>query len=203
MSNIKRPSSNVAAFREILSKARNALIITGAGISAESGVPTFRGAGGLWRNYNAQDLATLNAFCDDPGLVWEFYHYRRELVRKTEPNPGHVALVNAEKVFTKDRRSFTIVTQNVDGLHLRAGSKNVIELHGTSVTEEPSRGVSISCFMLAIQFLHLLISSSENPYEWMGYGVMVSFLADHLLQPNRELSWKRNLIHLCPSKASH
>ncbi|KAG5449622.1 NAD-dependent protein deacylase sirtuin-5, mitochondrial [Clonorchis sinensis] len=125
-----RPSSNLCSFRDVLSKARNVLVITGAGMSAESGVPTFRGAGGLWRNYNAQDLATPYAFYDDPGLVWEFYHYRRELVRKTRPNPGHLALADAEKRFNADRRSFTVVTQNVDGLHGQAGSVNVLELHG-------------------------------------------------------------------------
>ncbi|TGZ71732.1 hypothetical protein CRM22_002450 [Opisthorchis felineus] len=126
----KRPSSNLCSFKDVLSKARNVLVITGAGMSAESGVPTFRGAGGLWRNYNAQDLATPYAFYDDPGLVWEFYHYRRELVRKTRPNSGHLALADAEKRFNADRRSFTVVTQNVDGLHGQAGSVNVLELHG-------------------------------------------------------------------------
>ncbi|TPP64924.1 NAD-dependent protein deacylase [Fasciola gigantica] len=130
MSAIKRPVSNISAFKDILSRARNPLIITGAGISAESGVPTFRGTGGFWRNYNAQELATLDAFYDDPGLVWEFYHYRRELVRQTEPNLGHTTLATAEKLYRQDHRSFTIITQNVDGLHLRAGSENVIELHG-------------------------------------------------------------------------
>ncbi|KER28982.1 hypothetical protein T265_04278 [Opisthorchis viverrini] len=126
----KRPSSNLCGFKDLLSKARNVLVITGAGMSAESGVPTFRGAGGLWRNYNAQDLATPYAFYDDPGLVWEFYHYRRELVRKTRPNSGHLALADAEKRFNADRRSFTVITQNVDGLHSQAGSVNVLELHG-------------------------------------------------------------------------
>ncbi|GAA47482.1 NAD-dependent deacetylase sirtuin-5 [Clonorchis sinensis] len=76
------------------------------------------------------DLATPYAFYDDPGLVWEFYHYRRELVRKTRPNPGHLALADAEKRFNADQRSFTVVTQNVDGLHGQAGSVNVLELHG-------------------------------------------------------------------------
>ncbi|KAA0184231.1 NAD-dependent protein deacylase [Fasciolopsis buskii] len=127
---LRRFSSNTSAFKDTLSKARNPLIITGAGISAESGVPTFRGAGGFWRNYVAQDLATVDAFYTDPGLVWEFYHYRRELVRQTVPNAGHKTLAAAEKLYCRDHRSFTIITQNVDGLHLRAGSDNVIELHG-------------------------------------------------------------------------
>ncbi|CAH8534979.1 unnamed protein product [Dicrocoelium dendriticum] len=117
------------AFRSVLEGARNVLVLTGAGISAESGVPTFRGEGGLWRSYRSEDLATPYAFYDNPGLVWEFYHYRRELVRQKEPNAGHLALAKAEDLFTRDRRSFTVITQNVDGLHLRAGSKNVIELH--------------------------------------------------------------------------
>ncbi|CAL8091169.1 unnamed protein product [Calicophoron daubneyi] len=130
MANCAHLSTDLNAFKDILSKARNVVVLTGAGISAESGVPTFRGAGGLWRNYVAQDLATEYAFYDNPGLVWEFYHYRREVVRKTEPNPGHLSLAQAEKRFKADRRSFTIITQNVDGLHLRAGSQNVVELHG-------------------------------------------------------------------------
>ncbi|KAF8561702.1 hypothetical protein P879_07750 [Paragonimus westermani] len=130
MSTFVRQNSDLSTFKTVLSKARNVLVITGAGMSAESGVPTFRGSGGLWRNYRSEDLATLYAFHDDPGLVWEFYHYRRELVRKVQPNPGHITLADAEKRFNADRRSFTVVTQNVDGLHSRAGSANVVELHG-------------------------------------------------------------------------
>ena len=102
-------------------------MLTGSGVSAESGVPTFRDAQtGLWARYEPQDLATPEAFERDPGLVWEWYEWRRGLVREAEPNPGHLALVELERRVP----SFTLVTQNVDGLHQRAGSENVLELHG-------------------------------------------------------------------------
>lgn len=101
-------------------------VLTGAGISAESGVPTFRGDGGLWRTFRPEDLATPEAFERDPKLVWEWYDWRRQLVAKAQPNPGHKALVMLEGCKPK----FTLITQNVDGLHDLAGSKNVLKLHG-------------------------------------------------------------------------
>lgn len=102
-------------------------VLTGAGISAESGVPTFRGPQGLWRNFRPEQLASPDAFRRDPRLVWEWYDWRRELVRKCEPNAGHLALAELECARPE---ATTIVTQNVDGLHARAGSRNLIELHG-------------------------------------------------------------------------
>ena len=101
-------------------------VLTGAGISAESGVPTFRGDGGLWRNYQAQDLATLRAFHSDPKLVWEWYDWRRALIGASEPNAAHNTLVEMERHFA----DFALITQNVDGLHRLAGSQRVVELHG-------------------------------------------------------------------------
>lgn len=101
--------------------------LTGAGISAESGVPTFRGAGGLWQQYRAEELATPQAFAADPKLVWEWYLYRRQLIASAEPNPGHASLVDLENVLGDH---WTLITQNVDGLHRRAGNKNPLELHG-------------------------------------------------------------------------
>jgi len=107
--------------------ARRVVVLTGAGISAESGVPTFRDAQtGLWARYNPEELATPQAFRHDPGLVWKWYLWRRELVTGALPNPGHRALVRLEQVVD----DLVIVTQNVDGLHRRAGSRRVIELHG-------------------------------------------------------------------------
>ena len=100
--------------------------LTGAGISAESGIPTFRGQGGLWRRYRAEELATPEAFARDPKLVWEWYDWRRGLIAGARPNPGHRALAELEA----RSRAFTLVTQNVDGLHRAAGSRNVIHLHG-------------------------------------------------------------------------
>jgi len=91
------PSSDLAAFREKFEASKHVVILTGAGVSAESGVPTFRGAGGFWREYAAQDLATPSAFRRDPSLVWEFYHYRREVMREKHPNPAHIAIAEAEK----------------------------------------------------------------------------------------------------------
>jgi len=91
------PSSDLAAFREKFRSAKHVVVLTGAGVSAESGVPTFRGAGGFWREYAAQDLATPSAFRRDPSLVWEFYHYRREVMREKHPNPAHIAIAEAEK----------------------------------------------------------------------------------------------------------
>lgn len=110
-----------------LRNARSVVALTGSGISAESGVPTFREAQtGLWENYDPIDLATPEAFERDPRLVWEWYEWRRGLVARAEPNRGHRALVELEARLS----DFTLVTQNVDGLHERAGSVGVIELHG-------------------------------------------------------------------------
>uniref|UniRef100_A0A146M9I3 NAD-dependent lysine demalonylase and desuccinylase sirtuin-5, mitochondrial n=1 Tax=Lygus hesperus TaxID=30085 RepID=A0A146M9I3_LYGHE len=123
--------SELPRLRGILSKAKNIVVLTGAGISAESGIPTFRGAGGFWRTYQSQDLATVGAFKRSPSLVWEFYHYRREMVFTKTPNKAHYAIAEAEANLAKAGRKLTIITQNIDGLHQAAGSKNVIELHGS------------------------------------------------------------------------
>ena len=104
------------------------LILTGAGISAESGLKTFRDSDGLWENHNVEDVATPQAFQRDPRLVWRFYKARYFQSLEVEPNPGHFALVELEKAI-QDR--FLLVTQNVDGLHSRAGSKRIYEMHGT------------------------------------------------------------------------
>ncbi len=114
---------------ELISKllsAQNILFFTGAGISAESGIETFRGSGGLWEKYRASDLATPEAFERNPDLVWQWYEYRREIVRNAQPNAGHIAIAEFEKFF----QSVTVATQNVDNLHNRAGSSSVLELHG-------------------------------------------------------------------------
>lgn len=110
-----------------LNGARRVVVLTGAGVSAESGVPTFREAQtGLWAQFRPEDLATPGAFRRQPKLVWEWYAWRRELVARAEPNPAHYALVDLERAVPQ----FTLITQNVDGLHQRAGSRAVIELHG-------------------------------------------------------------------------
>ena len=111
---------------ERLAKAYNVVVLTGAGISAASGIPTFRGKDGLWNKFNPQELASVEAFMRNPDLVWEWYNWRRQLIRDVKPNLGHYALVDMEAYFPE----FHIVTQNVDNLHQLAGSRNVIELHG-------------------------------------------------------------------------
>jgi len=112
--------------RRWLQEASSIVALTGAGISAESGEPTFRGADGLWNQFRAEDLATPEAFVRDPRLVWEWYDWRRSLIACAEPNPGHRALAELER--RKD--AFTVVTQNIDGLHDRAGSQRICKLHG-------------------------------------------------------------------------
>lgn len=109
-----------------LRTARAIGVLTGAGMSAESGVPTFRGADGLWRNFSAADLATPGAFARDPQLVWDWYRWRQGIIARAEPNAGHHVLARLQARLS----GFTLVTQNVDGLHQRAGSTAVVELHG-------------------------------------------------------------------------
>jgi NAD-dependent deacetylase len=115
------------AVREWLRDASSIAVLTGAGVSAESGVPTFRDANGLWKKHRAEQLATPEAFARDPKLVWEWYDWRRRVLAQAKPNPGHYALTAAE---TRARK-FTLITQNVDGLHELAGSRNVLRLHGS------------------------------------------------------------------------
>jgi NAD-dependent deacetylase len=112
--------------RNWLRAASSVVALTGAGISAESGIPTFRGPDGLWKNFKPEELATPQAFAKDPRLVWEWYDWRRSLIAKAEPNAGHRALTQLER----DKSVFTLITQNVDGLHERAGGRKVLKLHG-------------------------------------------------------------------------
>jgi NAD-dependent deacetylase len=112
---------------ERLRGAKRVAVLSGAGVSAESGVATFRGAGGLWEGHRVEDVATPHAFAHDPGLVWRFYNLRRNALGNVKPNPGHHALVELE---TRLGDGFTLVTQNIDGLHLAAGSRRVLEIHG-------------------------------------------------------------------------
>lgn len=113
-------ASAIAAIRE--NRPKKVVVFTGAGVSADSGIPTFRGASGLWRNFRSEDLATPEAFDRNPSMVWEWYEWRRGLIREAQPNAAHLAIARMDKA--------VVVTQNVDGLHRRAGSETVIELHG-------------------------------------------------------------------------
>ena len=116
--------------------ARHIAVLTGAGVSAESGIPTFRDAQvGLWAQYRPEDLATPQAFARNPKLVWDWYAWRREIVRNARPNPGHYALAEMQQHVAQ----FSLITQNVDGFHQLAGSADVIELHGNIMRTKCSR----------------------------------------------------------------
>lgn len=118
------------ALGDRLKWAQRITVLTGAGISAESGIPTFRGPGGIWRTYKAEDLATPEAFARDPKTVWEWYDWRRSVIAEIEPNAGHRALASLERRMDGEGRELTLITQNVDGLHDKAGSRNVLKVHG-------------------------------------------------------------------------
>ena len=119
-------SGEAAALRERLDAARSVCVLTGSGISADSGLPTFRGTGGLWRTHRVEELASPEGFARDPLLVWTWYDERRRAHRGVQPSPAHYALARLEERIP----DFTLATQNVDSLHVRAGSRNVLELHG-------------------------------------------------------------------------
>lgn len=111
---------------EAVRAAKRIAVLTGAGVSAESGIPTFRSNGGFWQNRRFEDLATPEGFARDPKFVWEWYEERRRGIAKAKPNAGHFALAELEKRAER----FTLITQNVDGLHDVAGSRNIVKLHG-------------------------------------------------------------------------
>ena len=115
------------AVRNAWAGADRIVVLTGAGISAESGIPTFRGPDGLWRNFSAEMLAAPEAFARDPQLVWEWYDWRRGIIHQAQPNAGHRALAELGR---RREGQLTLVTQNVDGLHERAGNADVVKLHG-------------------------------------------------------------------------
>lgn len=125
--NVEQLENDLDRGAELLKHAKRVTVLTGAGISRESGIPTFREAKtGLWANYEPEKLATVEGFVNDPPLVWRWYDWRRKMVSNVKPNAGHFALVELEEMVPQ----FTLITQNVDGLHRESGSKNVIELHG-------------------------------------------------------------------------
>ncbi len=119
-------SPEIQELKARLARATGVTVLTGAGISADSGVPTFRGADGLWKDHRPEELASPGAFARNPKLVWEWYNWRRELIAAKQPNPAHTALVELEHKVKK----FWLITQNVDGLHPLAGSQRLSEIHG-------------------------------------------------------------------------
>jgi NAD-dependent deacetylase len=122
---LERALANAA---NALRLAERVCVLTGAGVSAESGVPTFRASDGLWEGHRIEDVASPDGWERNPALVWQFYNARRANVATVKPNPGHYALAELEKRWGEN---FTLVTQNVDGLHIEAGNKNVLEIHGS------------------------------------------------------------------------
>jgi NAD-dependent deacetylase len=118
---------NIERAKTILALSRSITVLTGAGISAESGIPTYRDTDGLWNKYRAEDFSSVEAFKEDPVKVWQWYHARRTAMAQAEPNPAHKALTELEAANLR----FRIFTQNIDGLHQRAGSRSVTELHGS------------------------------------------------------------------------
>jgi NAD-dependent deacetylase len=112
--------------KSLLVPSTRVTVLTGAGVSQESGVPTFRDKDGLWQKFRPEELANMQAFLNNPGLVWEWYEHRRKVIREVRPNRGHEVLSRMQDFFG----SFHLITQNVDGLHARAGSRDILEVHG-------------------------------------------------------------------------
>lgn len=113
-------------FLNKLSEAKKIVFFTGAGISSESGIPTFRGKDGIWNKLKPEELANFNAFMRNPQMVWEWYNHRKKIISEAKPNAGHIAIAEMQNLFDE----VTVVTQNIDNLHRRAGSKSIFELHG-------------------------------------------------------------------------
>ncbi|TFK27063.1 NAD-dependent protein deacylase [Coprinopsis marcescibilis] len=134
------PSKDLHAFKKVLSASKNIIVVAGAGLSAASGIPTFRGSGGMWRKYDAMSLATPESFAENPSLVWQFYHYRRESALKASPNAAHVALSSFTIPKVRERiapgSDFTLITQNVDGLSPRS-NEQVFAQAGVTVPDTP------------------------------------------------------------------
>jgi NAD-dependent deacetylase len=126
---------NIEKVKDFLINCKRLLVLTGAGVSKESGIPTFRGKDGLWRNFDATQLATPYAFERDPLLVWEWYNWRREIILKATPNAAHYGIKKLEDIIS----DFLLVTQNVDDLHREAGSEKLLEIHGNIFRTKCSR----------------------------------------------------------------
>lgn len=122
--------NSVEAAAKILLRSKYTIALTGSGISAESGIPTFRGKDGLWSKYKPEELATPYAFARNPKLVWEWYSWRMKLIKEAKPNPAHITLAKLQNM----RIIKTLITQNIDDLHERAGSRDIIKLHGDIFT---------------------------------------------------------------------
>lgn len=151
--------------KSLLVPGTRVCVLTGAGVSQESGVATFRDPGGLWQKFRPEELANMSAFLANPVLVWDWYEYRRRVIREVSPNAGHLALVEMEKFFSDGGGGgFTLVTQNVDGLHKRAGSSRVLEVHGNI-----NRSLCVDCGGFARpDFLESLVAGVKAECESCG-----------------------------------
>ncbi len=155
---------------QIIKNVSRGAVLTGAGISAESGVPTFRGKEGLWGKFRPEELATMDAFMANPKMVWEWYNWRRELMSKVKPNAGHYALRDLAEYFD----NFTLITQNVDNLHFEAGSPDIIELHGNiqrnkcAKCEKPFEDESVEILPDAIPACDSCGGSIRPDVVWFG-----------------------------------
>lgn len=152
--NRRRKSARTLLMIEVSSTDR-VFVLTGAGVSEESGIPTFRGVGGLWENHRVDEIATPAGWKKNPRLVWEFYSARRQAARKAKPNPAHIALAKFEK---KLQGRLFVCTQNVDNLHEQAGSKNVVHMHG-----ELFKNRCDSCDRLPFDDVGLYVGPTEVP----------------------------------------
>jgi NAD-dependent deacetylase len=131
--------ATIQTVRRMLQEARRVAVLTGAGISAESGLPTYRGATGLWAGFSMKEYASAEGFAHDPEKVWGWHDERRMVLAAVKPNPGHLALAELERQLKARGGQFAMATQNVDGLHQAGGSQNVLELHGTILAVKCSR----------------------------------------------------------------
>lgn len=195
--------------KKVYKKMKRIVIITGAGISAESGLQTFRDSGGLWEGYNVYDVATPEAWTRNPDLVQNFYNERRKSVIAAQPNPAHYAVVKLEKMY-----DVTIITQNIDDLHERAGSSKIIHLHGQITKSQSDRNpkliYDIPGWELKMGELCELGSQLRPHVVWFGEAVpMIEIAAEHcyaadiviVIGTSLQVYPAAGLIDLIPSKA--
>ena len=178
----------------LIEKNENLVILTGAGVSKESGVPTFRDAmDGLWAKYDPEQLATPQAFKQNPKLVWDWYQFRRGLVRQAKPNPGHFALAEIERRFPKTQ----LITQNVDDLHERAGTKNIIHLHGNIAKSKCFNNCQGAPTLIDISQIEWNQESGPPPCPHCGAWVRPDVVWFHELLPDDNLGAAIDAVNCC------
>ena len=163
--------------------ARSVVFFTGAGISAESGIPIFRGKDGIWNKLKPDELANFNSFLKNPDLVWEWYNHRKKVIHESEPNKGHLTIAEFENILPE----VIVVTQNIDNLHKRAGSSNVYELHGNI-----ERNYCIKCNKFYNGEIELKDSAPRCEFVRTLFGLVSIYRRNNLLLPK-----KRRKIVMC------